>query len=446
MINDKIYKAVCELNGHSGSPPNLTSNKVDYYEITVPVNGGPGTWSAWGACSTTCGDGDQTRIRACDNPFPAYCGSQCNSSDLTDMRSCNESKCPDKPGPPGLPFVFVLDDIANVTWTPPHDDGGAIITNYNIEMRRSDNYNNTWVRVNMNICIPGNSYLMRSLTEDVEYEFRIVAENEAGTGEPSQQSVKFTFVRPNVVMRIPSPIWSPIWDLTVTSLGNIVTTSTQHSTSKIYNRTFQLIKDLNKKFICVTKTSDGQLAFTTNPFSNIIHFYTENGSPIRTITCPSDIRLNGIASLSAGELVVTDGYTTGVYIVDSSNGNTTQISTSDDMFQSPTYLAVDIRNHIIVSDYHRHLIKVINREGLEIIHYGSGEGQLMGPLGVCTDINGFIILGELGNRWVTLVASCSLSTTETKSCIKKADISAAAAVTTTITQTIIITTIIGTKM
>ncbi|CAH1798187.1 unnamed protein product [Owenia fusiformis] len=67
-------------------------SKID--EPKDRVNGGPGTWSAWGACSTTCGDGEQTRTRACDNPAPAHGGSQCNSSDLTDTRSCNDAECP----------------------------------------------------------------------------------------------------------------------------------------------------------------------------------------------------------------------------------------------------------------------------------------------------------------------------------------------------------------
>ncbi|CAH1798227.1 unnamed protein product, partial [Owenia fusiformis] len=63
------------------------------------VNGAPGTWSAWGACSTTCGEGQQIRTRACDNPAPAHGGSQCNSSDLTDTRSCNDAECPVNGGP-----------------------------------------------------------------------------------------------------------------------------------------------------------------------------------------------------------------------------------------------------------------------------------------------------------------------------------------------------------
>ncbi|CAH1793554.1 unnamed protein product, partial [Owenia fusiformis] len=48
----------------------------------------------WGACSTTCGDGDQTRTRACDNPAPANGGSECSPSDLTATQSCNDGDCP----------------------------------------------------------------------------------------------------------------------------------------------------------------------------------------------------------------------------------------------------------------------------------------------------------------------------------------------------------------
>src|SRR3989344_851771 len=51
----------------------------------TPVNGG---WSAWSACSVTCGGGTQTRT--CTNPSPACGGATCSGST---SQSCNTQSC-----------------------------------------------------------------------------------------------------------------------------------------------------------------------------------------------------------------------------------------------------------------------------------------------------------------------------------------------------------------
>lgn len=50
-----------------------------------PVNGG---WSAWSACSKSCGGGTQSRT--CNNPAPAYGGTYCSGSS---SQSCNTQAC-----------------------------------------------------------------------------------------------------------------------------------------------------------------------------------------------------------------------------------------------------------------------------------------------------------------------------------------------------------------
>ncbi|CAH1793552.1 unnamed protein product, partial [Owenia fusiformis] len=81
-------------NGGSECNPSDLTETQSCNDGECPVNGGLGFWSAWGACSTTCGDGDQTRTRACDNPAPANGGLECNPSDLTETQSCNDGDCP----------------------------------------------------------------------------------------------------------------------------------------------------------------------------------------------------------------------------------------------------------------------------------------------------------------------------------------------------------------
>jgi len=72
-----------------------------------PVDGGWGEWTSLTACSATCGGGDQTRTRECNNPPLSCGGNDCdfnstmiksNSSqglsEETDARSCNTDSCP----------------------------------------------------------------------------------------------------------------------------------------------------------------------------------------------------------------------------------------------------------------------------------------------------------------------------------------------------------------
>ena len=47
------------------------------------------TWSDWSSCSVTCGSGDQTRSRTCDQ----NCASV-SSGDLVESQSCNDAGCP----------------------------------------------------------------------------------------------------------------------------------------------------------------------------------------------------------------------------------------------------------------------------------------------------------------------------------------------------------------
>jgi len=63
---------------------------------TCPVNGGWGNYGSWSGCSKTCGGGEKTRTRKCDNPEPAHGGSQCEGSD-TQKTSCNTHQCSPNP-------------------------------------------------------------------------------------------------------------------------------------------------------------------------------------------------------------------------------------------------------------------------------------------------------------------------------------------------------------
>ncbi|XP_070200226.1 uncharacterized protein [Littorina saxatilis] len=62
--------------------------------VVCPVHGGFGNWSQWTSCSTTCGDGIQSRERLCDNPVPANGGDPCSGQTNQTLR-CNLATCPE---------------------------------------------------------------------------------------------------------------------------------------------------------------------------------------------------------------------------------------------------------------------------------------------------------------------------------------------------------------
>ncbi|CAG2194239.1 Hemicentin-1,Neurotrypsin,Scavenger receptor cysteine-rich domain superfamily protein,Coadhesin,Adhesion G protein-coupled receptor B3,Thrombospondin-2,Thrombospondin-1,Mucin-like protein,Scavenger receptor cysteine-rich type 1 protein M160,Scavenger receptor cysteine-rich type 1 protein M130,A disintegrin and metalloproteinase with thrombospondin motifs adt-1,Adhesion G protein-coupled receptor B1,Deleted in malignant brain tumors 1 protein [Mytilus edulis] len=62
-------------------------------EVNCPVIGAWSEWGVWSLCSASCGTGNRTRGRLCDNPPPSYGGEYCNGNTL-DSDTCNTHECP----------------------------------------------------------------------------------------------------------------------------------------------------------------------------------------------------------------------------------------------------------------------------------------------------------------------------------------------------------------
>lgn len=62
--------------------------------VTVePVDGKYSEWESWGACTKSCGGGEQTRKRKCNKPAPAGDGKACEGPS-TETGQCNTLRCP----------------------------------------------------------------------------------------------------------------------------------------------------------------------------------------------------------------------------------------------------------------------------------------------------------------------------------------------------------------
>ena len=65
--------------------------------VTLPCNlavhGEWSDWGSWSPCSVSCGEGEQTRSRRCENPAPNEYGDYCTGVNVT-SQLCTEEECP----------------------------------------------------------------------------------------------------------------------------------------------------------------------------------------------------------------------------------------------------------------------------------------------------------------------------------------------------------------
>lgn len=94
--------------------------------------------------------------------------------------------------PPSPPQNVKIDNLTKksctVSWEPPANNGGSEIKGYYIE--RSTGYSSRFTKVNRDP-ISATTKSFNDLVEGTEYEFRVVAENEAGLSKPSETSGVF---------------------------------------------------------------------------------------------------------------------------------------------------------------------------------------------------------------------------------------------------------------
>lgn len=89
----------------------------------------------------------------------------------------------DPPGPPSQPEILgYTPNTCTLTWNPPEVTGGKPITGYYVEKRERGG---EWLKVN-NYASPNTTFSVQDLHEGGRYEFRVIAVNEAGPGDPSR--------------------------------------------------------------------------------------------------------------------------------------------------------------------------------------------------------------------------------------------------------------------
>ncbi|KER21602.1 hypothetical protein T265_15051, partial [Opisthorchis viverrini] len=105
----------------------------------------------------------------------------------------------DKPSKPGeVTCTSVGADFVNLTWGRPASDGGGRLRGYIVEKRDIGSQN--WSRVTPHPVLT-TSYNVPNLIEDITYEFRVIAVNDAGESEPSVVNQPVLVKDPKAVSR-----------------------------------------------------------------------------------------------------------------------------------------------------------------------------------------------------------------------------------------------------
>uniref|UniRef100_H0WC62 Hemicentin-1 n=1 Tax=Cavia porcellus TaxID=10141 RepID=H0WC62_CAVPO len=96
LPNNSLYIAAAhkeDTSEYECVARNLMGSVLVRVPVIVQVHGGFSPWSAWRPCSVTCGNGIQKRSRLCNNPLPANGGKPCEGPD-SEMRNCKSKLCP----------------------------------------------------------------------------------------------------------------------------------------------------------------------------------------------------------------------------------------------------------------------------------------------------------------------------------------------------------------
>jgi len=108
----------------------MNSNPLVVYACETPagapVNGNYTDWSAWSACSVSCGGGMQSQSRTCTNPSPADGGSNCTQQSLGDASAsqpCNTQSCAVNSG-----ISATCNDDNTITVTIDYDQDSSILS------------------------------------------------------------------------------------------------------------------------------------------------------------------------------------------------------------------------------------------------------------------------------------------------------------------------------
>ncbi|CAE1255074.1 ADAMTS3 [Acanthosepion pharaonis] len=98
-----------------------------YKSNLIPIDGSWGSWGSWGSCSVTCNMGARFRQRKCNNPSPAFGGTDCEGKH-EEFKICKNMPCindPDMRAEQCANFDGYVIGHKRHTWKPIQFDNGT---------------------------------------------------------------------------------------------------------------------------------------------------------------------------------------------------------------------------------------------------------------------------------------------------------------------------------
>jgi hypothetical protein len=177
-----------QINLSWNAPSNNGGSPITGYEIERSTDSGS-TWnvlvSNTGSVSTTYSD---TGLGA--NTSYLYRVSAINSvgtSSPSNTSSATTGTVATAPQPPtGLAATTISSSQINLSWTAPSNNGGSVITGYQIE--RSTDSGSTWSILVANTASTSTTFSDTGLAANTSYMYRVSAINSVGTSSPSNTS------------------------------------------------------------------------------------------------------------------------------------------------------------------------------------------------------------------------------------------------------------------
>ncbi|XP_078098450.1 immunoglobulin-like and fibronectin type III domain-containing protein 1 [Mustelus asterias] len=165
------------------------------------------------------------------------------------------------PGPSEKPNILNANSKSiTMSWTPPRNTGDSRIIGYIIEKRKKGS--NTWSAVT-DTPITGNKWTVTDVVEGLEYEFRVIAVNSSGPGEPSCETEA-------IFAREPMKLPGAVRDLRVTD-------STYSTISLAWSPPIYQGNDIPKGYIVEMKSSESTTWTTCNVVPVGLTSYTVKG-------------------------------------------------------------------------------------------------------------------------------------------------------------------------
>ena len=202
--------------------------------------------------------------------------------------------------------------------------------------------------------------------------------------------------------------------ISITANDDLILIDRERKEVIMLDRDFQLIGTLgtsgdglllNPSDIAVM--NNGYIA-VSDANAKAVKIYSTDGVLTKTIREGLEIP-TGLAVNSRNELIVVDRETgfVNIYSMDGSLLHTIQDDLGKPLFKRPLYVATNINDDIIVSDFDSHCIKVFDRSCRFLFKYGSpgaGDNQFWGVHGLSTDMYGHILAADCNNSRVHILS------------------------------------------